>query len=82
MTLALWSNNIDLPTKSMKSKRFVLHTPFLKNSMLTAPTTIGYESYNLVNTSDGMHGRFFIFTILGFGISFSVNWNSDGKYTV
>jgi hypothetical protein len=80
MVSVVWSNNVTLPTKNMKSKRLMLHTPFLKSNMLTAPTTVGYESYNFVNMSDGMHGRFIIVTILGFGISYSVNWNSDGKY--
>jgi len=81
MSLLLWSNNVSLPVKSMKSKTLRFHVPDLKKNMIAAPTTIGYEAYNLVSGYDGVHGRYFIFTILGFGLSYSVNWNSDGKYT-
>jgi hypothetical protein len=80
MIKVLWSNNIKLPTKSVKAKELRFHTPFLDKTYISADTSVGYSKHDLVNNYDGLHSRFFVFVILGFGVSLAINWNSDGKY--
>jgi len=76
----LWSNKRTLPIEWSPARSLSLALPSLKGSLLSAETKVGYEKVDLESYMDGVHKRNVHLVILGFGLVFKTEWNSDGRF--